>query len=198
MPRTEEQFQEIREKTKLQIRNSALKLFARKGFNGTSISNIAKDAKISKGLIYNYFESKVAIVEDLYASLIIEMQQMMEPIRVINNPYKQIEELISQTIKYTNENRDYWKLYMNFMLQPAPITFQNIFSAEIFQEFFKEFERMFEKLGVKNPKLEAYEFAALLDGLQIHLLFIAESYPLEEMKNHFIKKYSKAELSKRK
>ena len=53
MPRTKEQFEEIRSRTKQKILESALELFAEKGFKGTSISEIAKTANISKGLAYN-------------------------------------------------------------------------------------------------------------------------------------------------
>ena len=40
------------------ILNNARKLFIQKGFNGTSISDIANAAKINKSLIYHYFENK--------------------------------------------------------------------------------------------------------------------------------------------
>ena len=48
MPRSKEQFQEMREKTRENILSTALRLFAEKGFNGTSINDIAKAASISK------------------------------------------------------------------------------------------------------------------------------------------------------
>ena len=66
MPRSKEQFEEIRKKTKENILNAALKLFAEKGYHGTSINDIAKAANISKGLAYNYFESKKQIIEAIF------------------------------------------------------------------------------------------------------------------------------------
>ncbi len=57
-----DRFEEIRYERKKQIMNSALHLFATKGFHQTSISSIAKHAQISKGLMYNYFESKDALL----------------------------------------------------------------------------------------------------------------------------------------
>ncbi|NIS38573.1 helix-turn-helix transcriptional regulator, partial [Candidatus Saccharibacteria bacterium] len=62
-PRTEEQLSAIREKTRASILESALELFATKGFHGTSIGEIAKKAEISKGLAYHYFDSKQDILE---------------------------------------------------------------------------------------------------------------------------------------
>ena len=48
MPRTENQFEEIREAKRELIINTALHLFAESGFHTTSIRQIAKKAKISK------------------------------------------------------------------------------------------------------------------------------------------------------
>ena len=61
-PRSAKQFDEIRKQKKELILESALELFAENGFHATSISQIAKKAGISKGLIYNYFESKNEIL----------------------------------------------------------------------------------------------------------------------------------------
>ena len=198
MPRTEEQFHEIRERSKTQILNSSLKLFAEKGFKGTSISDIAKDAKISKGLIYNYFESKTAIVEAIYLHLLNEMQRMMEPIYQLKDPSEKLQRIINDTVQYTSENKDYWKLYLNFMLQPSPVKFEEVLNPKFFQKFFLEFEEIFTDAGVKEPKNMAYEFAAILDGMQMHILFMDDLYPLKEIQNYILNKYSKKELKKKK
>ena len=76
-PRTEEQFEEIRESRKMEIMNNALELFANYGYHTTSISNISEKAGISKGLLYNYFSSK----EELLKSIIDEgIKQISSPI----------------------------------------------------------------------------------------------------------------------
>ncbi|MFC4388208.1 TetR/AcrR family transcriptional regulator [Gracilibacillus marinus] len=50
---------------KTEITQIALNLFAEKGFNETSIQEIADGANISKGGFYNYFKSKQALMLDL-------------------------------------------------------------------------------------------------------------------------------------
>ncbi len=42
--------------------DAALKVFALKGFSGTSIKDIAREADISQGLLYHYFPGKVALL----------------------------------------------------------------------------------------------------------------------------------------
>ena len=61
-PRTSQQFQEMREEKMTLIMDVALEHFANEGYFRTTISHIARHAGISKGLMYNYFESKEALL----------------------------------------------------------------------------------------------------------------------------------------
>ena len=65
---TQENYNEIHEK----IMNAAERLFAQKGYNGTSMNDIVEVSGQSKGAIYNHFESK----ERLFLSL-LEKQTML-------------------------------------------------------------------------------------------------------------------------
>ncbi|KMK77997.1 TetR/AcrR family transcriptional regulator [Alkalihalobacillus pseudalcaliphilus] len=59
MPRfSDAQLESIREERKEQIMKAALKVFAENGIKLTKISTIAKEAGISHGLVYHYFQSK--------------------------------------------------------------------------------------------------------------------------------------------
>ena len=54
---------------KQEIISAAIKLFAKKGYEHTTLDEIAEASEFGKGTIYNYFQSKeeiyLAIVEDL-------------------------------------------------------------------------------------------------------------------------------------
>jgi AcrR family transcriptional regulator len=55
-----------------QILDAAQKVFAAKGFNGASIKDLAKAAKISPGLLYWYFENKTHLVTSLLTERVEE------------------------------------------------------------------------------------------------------------------------------
>ncbi len=60
---------------KQEILDGALKVFAEKGYDKTTISDIAKELGISQGLCYRYYASKEEIYDaalDEYAELIME------------------------------------------------------------------------------------------------------------------------------
>ena len=62
---TKERKEREKEMRRQQIQNAAKELFIAKGFNSTTMENIAQKAELSLGTIYQYFRSK----EELYASL---------------------------------------------------------------------------------------------------------------------------------
>lgn len=50
------------------IVEAAASLFATRGFNGASVADIAKRGKISKGLVYHYYQSKEDVLYDVMIS----------------------------------------------------------------------------------------------------------------------------------
>lgn len=60
--------QQTRRDRREDILKASLHLFATKGFHGTSMRDIAREAEITEGLIYHYFESK----RDLFRAIIDE------------------------------------------------------------------------------------------------------------------------------
>ncbi len=63
-----------------EILEAALELFAEKGFTATRMQDVAKQAGISKGTLYNYFESKEAIFRNLVLEMItprLEQEELM-------------------------------------------------------------------------------------------------------------------------
>jgi TetR/AcrR family fatty acid metabolism transcriptional regulator len=48
------------------ILESAIRVFAAKGYHGTRISDIARDAEIAYGLVYHYFKNKEEILDSIF------------------------------------------------------------------------------------------------------------------------------------
>lgn len=69
MPRySGKQLEKIQEERKQEIMQAALRIFSKRGINGTKISMISDEAGVSHGLFYHYFKSK----EELFTQLIRE------------------------------------------------------------------------------------------------------------------------------
>ncbi len=84
--------------TREKIINSAHKLFYEKGFNGTSIDDILKDAKLNKGSLYHIFKSKkevlLAVIEEKIA---YNLEQKYKNIATEEQPLRYLEEKLLTT-----------------------------------------------------------------------------------------------------
>ncbi|GAB6930407.1 TetR/AcrR family transcriptional regulator [Paenibacillus sp. JCM 10914] len=65
MPRTKEQFEEMRNATKEKIHSAAMKLFVRQGYGSTNVQLIADTAGISIGLLYRHYRTKDQLFHEL-------------------------------------------------------------------------------------------------------------------------------------
>ena len=189
MPRTKEQFEEIRLKTRRKILESALELFAQKGFKGTSISDIAKAANISKGLAYNYFNTKNELMHSVFRLLTDELEILFVDMEKLDDPKKKIKLMINKTLKMLQQDDKMWKLYFNFVLMPELHDDAYRILSKFLEGVFTELANIFKEMGIENPKEESKTFAAILDGVCFHYMFDTENYPIEKMRKYLIKKY---------
>jgi|SRR5579862_1093507 len=66
------------EETCLRILEAALALFRKRGFEATTMRDIAQEAQVATGAAYYYYPSKDAIVMDFYRRASVEMQPKIE------------------------------------------------------------------------------------------------------------------------
>jgi len=189
MPRTEEQFEKIRITRRNHIMDAALHIFSEKGFAAASINMIAKRAGVSKGLIYNYFESK----EDLIKTILINGFDEFFAVFDTNEDGILSEEefkfFINQTFDILKSNIPFWRIYFAIMLQADVLKLIENELMELLMPIFTTFESYYRKKGVENPMAYARLVGAMLDGISLNYIMEPESFPLEEVKNIFISKF---------
>lgn len=69
MPKSPERCQEIREEMRARILHDAMLYFAKNGFAGTRISDLAKSIGIGQGTLYLYFKSKEDLFHEIYSMI---------------------------------------------------------------------------------------------------------------------------------
>ncbi|MEV5027728.1 TetR/AcrR family transcriptional regulator [Paenibacillus sp. LPE1-1-1.1] len=67
MPRSKEQFEEMRIATREKIHSAAMQLFVHQGFGSTNVQDIADTAGISIGLLYRHYKTKDQLFNELVA-----------------------------------------------------------------------------------------------------------------------------------
>ncbi|NOY05820.1 MAG: TetR/AcrR family transcriptional regulator [Chlorobi bacterium] len=187
-PRTREQFQAMRVRTREKILDRSLVLFANKGFHGTSIQMIAEAAGISKGLIYSHFKSK----DDLLEAIIRQGFEIMERETAGSadpDPAAYLANLIEDYYRMLLKHETFWQLYMGLMFQPGIVLRYKEVMMEYYERMVSEYARIFRALGVKNANLEARLLGAIFDGIAINYFFDRERFPLKRMKKILLRRY---------
>ena len=168
--------------------NIALELFAVEGFLSTSISEIAKKAGISKGFMYNYFESK----DELFSAIMeVGLEKLMKGFDFHRDKDLSREELIDylkEIFKMMLKEPYYWKLYYSIIINPKTNPEVMMRIMEKSESFFKILAGYFERKGSKNPFVEAICFVAMLDGVAVYALY-QDGFPIDESVQIIIDKF---------
>jgi len=82
--------------TREKILDTATKIFARKGFDGARVDEIAQKAGVNKALIYYYFKSKEEILEEIMKQFLEESLQRKQKLLERSSPMGP-EELIQSS-----------------------------------------------------------------------------------------------------
>lgn len=185
-PRSIEQLDDIRKQKKELIMNVALELFAENGYHATSISQIARKAEISKGLTYNYFESKKELLDELIKHGFDAIWDNLDLNKDGILTEDEFVYFIKQNFLLIRENMQHWKLFFSLLLQP-----------QVSESFSKDYEKrakpMFQLLhnflqskGSSDPDGDLMAIAAMLEGTYLYLVAAPNIFPFEIMEEKII------------
>jgi AcrR family transcriptional regulator len=189
-PRTSRQFEEIREEKRGQILFAAVECFATTGYHAVSISDLAKHAGISKGLMYNYFSSKEELLKSIFREIMTEMMDLFGGESAEEIDKASLVKYMGNLFRHMRSHLILWKMYMSIFSQPAVL--------QILEEEIKiaakqpqdRIERYFIKQGYKKPRLEVAFLSTLISGVVYEYIADPENYPLDEIKKRIISYYS--------
>jgi AcrR family transcriptional regulator len=92
--------------TKTDILAAARCVFARNGFDGTSVREVAEEARVNKAMIYYHFSDKLELYREVLADSFKEFDRIWEH-RIFNSPAstkEKIEKYIVEFIRFQQKN----------------------------------------------------------------------------------------------
>lgn len=190
-PRTKKQFEEIRSQSQTHIINRALSLFASKGFASTSVADIAREAGVSKGLMYNYFPSKEKLLLAIIGQALAELGQTMEKAVEIEDPAKRLEALVRSTFGAAKKDTERWRLFQILSLYPETIEVGGLELQNGRMQMIGIYQSILTELNFPKPELEVWILGALFEGILTHFFEAPEDYPLDDVLDEVIKRYCK-------
>jgi AcrR family transcriptional regulator len=190
-PRSQSKSAEIRQETKKKIAKAAFDLIAQRGFETTSVDDIAKAAGVSKGLIYNYYKSKEHLLQELVTESLHEGEDVLPSI--IGNPDPQVvlENIIRWFFNQLRERPEQWRLMTEVTLRLDRYPFMHDIIMATMQGYVDILRGIFLQLGYKDPLGEARILAALFDGVGIQAVVVRQGFPLDEVEKVMLIKYQR-------
>ena len=106
-----------------EILRTAARLFQQRGYDATSMNDVAAALKLSKGGLYHHFQSKDEILfEIMNHAMEITQERVLDPVRGIADPEERLRSLIRRHIEVVLSPRDREitvMLHENHPLPPA-------------------------------------------------------------------------------
>src|SRR5215510_10841685 len=158
------------------ILEAARKVFAKKGFNGATVDDVATAAGVAKGTVYLYYRSKREIyfaalkfgIEQMYSALVDELRSR-------STTEQKLRALIAAKLAYFDENRDFFKIFYSelgkFPIHPGAIDaeFKRLYleQARLVESILKEGVR---KKTLRNIRTEqaALAISDIIRGIVTH------------------------------
>ncbi len=188
-PRSAEQNEQIRHLSKQKILDAALVVFATKGFTNSTMASITKKAGVSKGLAYNYFENKDALLKEVFDDGFSKIEHLITG-SFNSNPFQSLISIIDTTFTSFESDLTFWTLYIQATIQPDS---REIISEQIeagLKGIMGGLLQIFVTLKAEDPETEAFLFGAHFDGVLCDYMMTPDTYPLEKVKNLLIKRYT--------
>lgn len=187
MPRTKEQYAQIRKDRKSQIMSTALEMFASEGYGHVSIAALSLRAGISKGLLYNYFSGKEELLKEILNEGIEQIMTSLDPNRDGILTTGEFEHFIRKTFQLMHDKRVFFTKFFSMIIQPNVKAMLKESSLIPFMDrYFGMFTKYFAEQGYEDPLLELFELSVILEGFGIMMIYYND---LADLPPELYKKY---------
>lgn len=191
--RADNKKQLAREKSIERILESAIYLFSKFGFAQTTMDMIAKHAKLSKGLAYNYFKSKNEIFESIIDDHLTKQEHFYKDISKQTSLKEYVREFFERSLQFAKTEKKTFTLITVCMFQPGSASISRKMLENIDKRLTPFKERMIDdlkKLGVKEPDRELLMIITFLHGILMGEIFDDQSLcPSVNVIDLFLERY---------
>ena len=139
-------------KQQQKIIHSAIKIFSKKGYTKTTIEEIAKNAKIAKGLVYYYFKTKEEIYLESLNSIRSQMKTYVDKyVEKEHNAFEKIRVRTRKILEFFSNKQD---LFIVFAYQDQVKKLSEKQKKKAIENFFKQISELSDYFKIaKEEKL---------------------------------------------
>jgi len=155
-----------------EILRTAARLFQQRGYDATSMNDVAAALKLSKGGLYHHFQSKDEILfEIMNHAMDLTQERVLKPVRGIENPEERLRALIRLHIEVVLSPRDREitvMLHENHPLPPALRKRINTRKKEYIhfvEEVMTDVQRSRRAKGAVTPRAAAFALLGMINWI---------------------------------
>lgn len=190
MPRSPDQNQALRAATRERLLRSALTLFARDGYAGTSVRTIAEHAGVATGLLYAHFAGKEELLHALFEQSMADVRASMALADAQPQPQDQLSALVLGSVAIIREHLDFWRLGYAARTQPAVLAALGPALNEWTRSIVAALQGYLVRAGSTDPVHDARALFAQIDGLCQHFALDPERYPVDAVARRIIARWT--------
>lgn len=186
--------------TKNKLKEVAMRLFGEKGYEGTALSEIAKEVGVKTPAIYAFFENK----EDLFMTVFREamlsyntyIQELSEAPQVLSAK-ESLRGILSRQYEFYQKSPDASKIVLRYVVFPPA------FLKDTIQDAFLQSDRMLTQIieqlinkgiaegVIRDQSVEQLvdAFLNLMDGLSMQYFYYTSKGIYERKLNHAFEMY---------
>ena len=185
-PRSKELSRQMKAESRKAVVTAALELFAKKGFSATTADEIAKKAKVSKGLIFTHFTTK----QDILLAIVDEGLEWLLPMAFGKDdtrpPRDRFLALINAWLNLLKDEPLLIRLTLQLNLDDAWRKLMKRKGKKYVEIYLGGLRDLITQLGSKNPDLDCYLIAIFFDGVAANYTVAPELFPIDAVKDHFV------------
>lgn len=169
-----------KEETRKKIISVAIDLFNRQGFDGTTVEQIAEEADVAKGTIFNHFPAKEAIVHE-YVQIAVRDTgtEAVGKLERLPDTRSRLTVLLRQSLQWFENNlhEDILKKYMVYMMQRSLEALGNENMRSGFNNILTPVIRIGQEDGEIRRDIPAEELSNHLEWLSASIMIVWLAFP---------------------
>jgi AcrR family transcriptional regulator len=105
-----------RSETKQRIFAEAMRLFAEKGYQSTTVDEITEAADVAKGTFFNYFQTKEAVLQDFARLQMSRIEQARDQMKSGGNVREVVRHMVQNLYKEPSQSRNFTRAFIGMGL----------------------------------------------------------------------------------
>ena len=189
VPRSVSTNEALRERSRERILGAALEVFAEKGYEAASISDVTQRAEVSRGLVTYYFPNKLRLAAELLDRWLDGIGAILD---LQGTADEKLAGIIDGTLMAAASTLPVQRLAISLMMQPTthPVFAEVEADKSVRVAQIEDAIRsIFVARGAADPAVEEMLLRATLEGVTVKMAIYPETFPVEAVRRRLHTSY---------